>query len=139
MEKIMVVFSSTTMPRSLIDHSIELAKRKQAKLIILDVRDRAMSEKVAALTENIGFMGEKVVRDLKKDIAHERCDIIFRKLSTIEEAMKKEQIPYEIVIAKGPFAENIAKVAREKKVKTILCQRREHLPEGAPDFEVIHV
>jgi nucleotide-binding universal stress UspA family protein len=139
MENVMVVFSSTDIAKKLIDRAIRLARDKKARLIILDVRDREMSEKVGELTENIGFMGEKVVRSLKKQISHGRCDVIYKKLSILEDAAKKEGIPYDIVVERGPFIESILRVAKTKKVKTIICQSREAVPSPRDGFEVIQI
>lgn len=139
MENVMVVFSSTDIAETLIERALGLATDKQARLIILDVRDRDMSEKVGELTENIGFMGEKVVSSLKKQISQGRCDVIYKKLSILEDAAIKEDIPYEIVVERGPFIESILKVAKTKKVTTIICQTREAVPTAKDGFEVIHI
>jgi hypothetical protein len=139
MENIMVVFSSTDIPRELIDRSIVLSKEKDAKLIILDVRDRGMSERVGDLTENVGFMGDKIVQNLKKQISHGRCDVIYQKLTIIENAAKREGIPYEIVVERGPFVESVLRVAKKKNVKTIVCQSREPLESRSSGFEVIQI
>jgi nucleotide-binding universal stress UspA family protein len=139
MENIMVVFSSTDIPRELIDRSIALSKEKEAKLIILDVRDRGMSEKVGELTENVGFMGDKIVSNLKKQISYGRCDVIYQKLIIIEDAAKREGIPYEIVVERGPFVESILRVAKKKNVKIIVCQSRESLESHGGGFEVIQL
>ena len=134
----MVVFSSTDISEKLVDRAVTLAKDRDARLIILDVRDRAMADRVADFTEDVGFMGEKVVSMLRKEISQERCDVIFQRLSIIEEKAKKNNIPYEIAVEKGPFIESVLKVARRKNVKTIISQRREEalVEEG---FEVIQV
>ena len=134
----MVVFSSTDISEKLVDRAVLLAKDRHARLIILDVRDRAMADRVADFTEDVGFMGEKVVSMLRKEISQERCDVIFQRLSIIEEKAKKNNIPYEIAVEKGPFIESVLKVARRKNVKTIISQRREEalVEEG---FEVIQV
>jgi nucleotide-binding universal stress UspA family protein len=139
MESIMVVFSSTDISEELVDYGVNLAKKRRAKLIILDVRDKEMSERVGEITENVGFMGEKVVGLLKKEISAGRCDVIYKKLSTIGEMADKSGIPFEIVVERGPFTDSILKVAREKKVKTIVCQRRETVSGGKGSFEVIQV
>ncbi|GBE18034.1 MAG TPA: universal stress protein [Euryarchaeota archaeon] len=139
MENIMVVFSSTDIPQDLIDRSIALSKEKGAKLIILDVRDSGMSEKVGELTENVGFMGDKIVQNLKKQISHGRCDVIYQKLTIIEDAAKREGIPYEIVVERGPFAESILRVAKKKNVKTIVCQSRESIGSHSSGFEVLQL
>jgi hypothetical protein len=139
MESIMVVFSSTTIPSKMVDYSIDLAKKRHARLIILDVRDKRMSEKVGALTENLGFMGEKVVSGLKKDISQKRCEVIFKKLSIMEEKAKENNIPYEIIVEKGSFIKNIIKVAKNKKVKTIICQEKDKLLAKHEGFEVIQL
>jgi nucleotide-binding universal stress UspA family protein len=139
MENVMVVFSSTDIAEKLIKRALSLARDKQARLIILDVRDQEMSERVGELTENIGFMGDKVVRSLKKQISHGRCDMIYKKLSILEDAAKKEEIPYEIVVERGPFIESILRVAKTKKVKIIICQSRETVPKVRDGFEVIQI
>ncbi len=136
MNNIMVVFSSTDVPEGLVDQSLALAEKKNSRLIILDVRDREMSQRVAELAGNVGFMGEKVVGRLKKEISNERCDIIYRKISIIEEKAREQGIPYEIVVERGPFAKSIIKVAKKYNVRTILCQRRDH-ELGKGDFEII--
>jgi len=132
----MVVFSSTDISWEQIERAVELAAKRHAELVILDVRDKAMSERVADMAENIGFMGEKVVGELRKDISHERCDVIYKKLTAIEELAKKKGVPYEIVVEKGPFVDSIMRVARKRRVKTIVCQRRDRAL-GKEDFEVI--
>ena len=134
----MVVFSSTDISEKLVDRAVTLAKDRDARLIILDVRDRAMADRVADFTEDVGFMGEKVVSMLRKEISQERCDVIFQRLSIIEEKAKKNNVPYEIAVEKGPFIEGVLKVAKKKNVKTIICQKREEalVEEG---FEVIQV
>jgi nucleotide-binding universal stress UspA family protein len=135
----MVVFSSTDISEELVDFAVNLAKKRLAKLIILDVRDKEMSERVGDITENVGFMGEKVVGLLKKEISSGRCDLIYKKLSKIGEKADKSGIPFEIVVERGPFADSILKVAKEKKIKTIVCQRREPVLGGKDSFEVIQV
>src|SRR3990172_5290589 len=101
----MVVFSSTDISEKLVDRAVLLAKDRHARLIILYLMDRAMADRVADFTEDVGFMGEKVVSVLRKEISQERCDVIFQRLSIIEEKAKKNNIPYEIAVEKGPFIE----------------------------------
>jgi len=138
MEKIMVVFSSTNIPESLVNKAITISKKKEAKLVILNVRDKKMSERVGNLTENMGFMGEKVVGMLKKDISQERCDVIFQKLSILESRAQENNIPYEIVVKKGPYIEGVYKTAEKKNITILICQKKD--PKFRDDdFEVIRV
>jgi hypothetical protein len=136
MESIMVVFSSTDIPDELIENAVKLAKERKSSLVILDVRDKKMSERVGYLTENLGFMGDKVVGRLKKEISNERCDVIYKRLSILEQKANKNNVPYEIVVEKGPFIDSVVKVARAKKVSTIIGQDVEKLPK---EFKVIRV
>jgi hypothetical protein len=91
---------------------------------------------VGYLTENLGFMGDKVVGRLKKEISNERCDVIYKRLSILEQKANKNNVPYEIVVEKGPFIDSVVKVARAKKVSTIIGQDVEKLPK---EFKVIRV
>jgi hypothetical protein len=138
MESVMVVFSSTDIPEELVDFAVNFAKEKSANLIILDVRDKEMSEKVGDLAEDLGFMGEKVVGLLKKDISHGRCDVIYQRLSVIERKARESDVPYEIIVERGPFVDSIVRVTKKMDVKTVLVQKRDRTL-GGEDFEVIHI
>lgn len=138
MDNILVAFSSTDVSEELLDKAINLAKKKKGKLILLDVRDKEMSEKVGELTENFGFMGDKVIGELKKDISHGRCEVIYQKLSTLTERLKKSGVDYEVVVEKGPFEKSVKKVSKEKNVKTVLHHKRGWLPWGE-ELEIIEL
>jgi nucleotide-binding universal stress UspA family protein len=139
MNNIMVVFSSTDIPKKLIDRSIKLAKERDGKLIILDVRDKVMGERVADITENLGFMGDKVVRTLRKQITQERCDVIFKKLSVVEDLAKKNNIPYEIIVEKGSFEKGVHKIARAKDVNLIIAQKSDKIPGSWKNIKIMKI
>jgi len=84
-------------------------------------------------------MGDKIVQNLKKQISYGRCDVIYQKLTIIEDAAKREGIPYEIVVERGPFVDSILHVAKKKDVKTIICQSREELQSRGSGFEIIQL
>jgi hypothetical protein len=136
MERVMVVFSSTDIPEELVDFAVNFAREKNANLIILDVRDKEMSERVGDLAEDLGFMGEKVVGLLKKDISQGRCDVIYQRLSVIEQKAMKSKVPYEIIVERGPFVDSIVRVTKKMNVKTVLVQKRDRTL-GGEDFKVI--
>ncbi len=140
MENILVAFSSTEIPENLIEYSVRLAKKKGAKLIILDVRDKKMGERVAELTENVGFMGEKVVDVLAREITHSRCSVIYKRISSLEALANENKIPHEIIVAKGPFMESVFKTAEQKNVKTIILHRKEKLDQNeSAAYQIMHV
>lgn len=129
MENIMVAFSSTEIPENLIERSVNLAKKRGARLIVLDVRNKKMGEKVAELTENVGFMGDKVVGVLAKEITQSRCGVIYRRISSLETLANEKDVPYEIIVAKGPFGKSVLQTADRKNVKDIILHRKEKLDQ----------
>ena len=66
-DTVLVAFSATSIHRKLVMRALDVAEKNNAKLIILSVRDKNIAEKVAKMTKNHGFLGEKVVEKLKEE------------------------------------------------------------------------
>jgi len=64
----MVVFSATHISDKMADYAIETAVKEKARLIILDVRGANMSGRVTRMTENVGFLGKKILGQLQDEI-----------------------------------------------------------------------
>ena len=139
MKTIMVVFSATHISDKLADYAIEMAWREKARLIVLDVRGINMSGKVTRMMEDVGFLGKKVLDQLQDEIKGMRGTVILRALRNIQQKAQKRGLETEFIVAKGPYIENILRVARDKKVGTIIVQKR--IPESTQEvpFEVIYV
>jgi len=139
MKTIMVVFSATHISDKLADYAIEMALREKARLIVLDVRGINMSGKVTRMMEDVGFLGKKVLDQLQDEIKGMRGTVILRALQNIQQKAQKRGLETEFIVAKGPYIENILRVAREKKVSTIIAQKRISESTQEVPFEVIYV
>ena len=117
---IMVAFSATSIHKELAKRALDMTQEKNAKLIVLSVRDRNITEKVAKVTQNHGFLGKEIVKDLMKDIKKDRDELISERLSRIGEEAEKRSIDYETLQLKGDFVENVADVAGKYSVDTVL-------------------
>jgi nucleotide-binding universal stress UspA family protein len=140
--ELLVAFSATAIHKELAMLALDLAAKDNAKLIILNVRDRNIAEKVAQLTHDRGFLGEKVVERLKADIKADREEIISKRLAKLEKEAEKRGIAFETIRVKGPFVEMVVEVAQRYNADAILVEKRgkiaDDLKKNAP-CEVIAV
>ena len=121
-DTVLVVFSATSIHRELAMRALDVAEQNNAKLIILSVRDQNIAEKVAKMTKNHGFLGEKVVEKLKEDIVKDRDEVISRRLEVVEKDAKKRGISFETVRAKGDFIKKVVDAAEKRGVDVILME-----------------
>lgn len=140
--KILVAFSATSINKKLAMQALDLAAKDKADLIILSVRDMNIAEKVARLTHDLGFLGEKVVERLEVDINADREEVISKRLARLETEAEKRGIAFETIRVKGPFVETVVEVIPRYNVDTILVEKRakivDDLKKNAP-CEVIAV
>ena len=140
--KILVAFSATSINKKLAMQALDLAANDKADLIILSVRDMNIAEKVARLTHDLGFLGEKVVERLEVDINADREEVISKRLARLEKEAEKRGIAFETIRVKGPFVETVVEVIQRYNVDTILIEKRakivDDLKKNAP-CEVIAV
>ena len=140
--KILVAFSATSINKKLAMQALDLAAKDKADLIILSVRDMNIAEKVARLTHDLGFLGEKVVDRLEVDINADREEVISKRLAKLEKEAEKRGIAFETIRVKGPFVESVVEVIQSYNVDTILVEKRakivDDLKKNAP-CEVIAV
>ena len=140
--KILVAFSATSINKKLAMQALDLAAKDKADLIILSVRDMNIAEKVARLTHDLGFLGEKVVDRLEVDINADREEVISKRLARLETEAEKRGISFETIRVKGPFVESVVEVVQRYNVDTILVEKRakivDDLKKNAP-CEVIAV
>lgn len=140
--KILVAFSATSINKKLAMQALDLAAKDKADLIILSVRDMNIAEKVARLTHDLGFLGEKVVDRLEVDINADREEVISKRLARLEKEAEKRGISFETIRVKGPFVETVVEVVQRYNVDTILVEKRakivDDLKKNAP-CEVIAV
>lgn len=140
--KILVAFSATSINKKLAMQALDLAAKDKADLIILSVRDMNIAEKVARLTHDLGFLGEKVVDRLEVDINEDREEVISKRLARLEKEAEKRGISFETIRVKGPFVETVVEVIQRYNVDTILVEKRakivDDLKKNAP-CEVIAV
>ena len=135
----MVVFSATSISENIARFAIDRASKENARLILLDVRDRDISRKVSLMTGDTGFMGSKVVDQLQKAIKDQRGRLIKEALKKIEEQAREKGIEIEIEILKGPSADKIMKIAKSKGVSTLIVQNRLKETHFEAPFEVIRL
>ena len=138
MKTIMVVFSATQISDKMADYAIETAVQEKARLIVLDVRGANMSGRVTRMTENVGFLGKKILGQLQDEIKETRGEVILKALQSIQEKARKRGVETEFIVVKGPYIENILRLAKEKKVSTIIAQKRIPTSDQEASFEVIY-
>ena len=119
-DTVLVVFSATSIHRKLAMRALDVAEQNNAKLIILSIRDKMVAEKVAKMTKNQGFLGERVVEKLKEDIIKDRDEVISRKLGAVGKEAKMRDIVFETMRMKGNLIENVVNTSKEYAVDIIL-------------------
>ena len=117
---VLVAFSATSIHRKLAMRALDMAEQNNAKLILLSVRDKNVAEKVAKMTKDQGFLGEKVVEKLKEDIIKDRNEVISKRLGMLEKEAEKLGIDFETVIVKGNFVEKVIETVNKYGVDALL-------------------
>jgi len=139
METIMVVFSATSISEKVANFAIDRAVKENARLVLLDVRDRDISRKVSQMAGDMGFMGSKVINQLQKEIKDQRGKLIKKALLRIEEQAREKGVEIEVEVLKGPSADKIIKIAKDKGVSTLIVQKRIKETHLEAPFEVIRL
>lgn len=121
-DTVLVAFSATSIHRKLAMRALDVAEQNNAKLIILSVRDKNIAEKVAKMTKNHGFLGERVVEKLKEDIIKDRDEVISRRLSMIEKEAEERGLAFETLRVKGDFVKNVIEAVEKYDVDVILLE-----------------
>jgi len=137
----MVIFSSVTLSKKLADCAIETALQEDSKLLMVEIRSRRVSKKVALMTEERGFMGKEVVDRLEREITRERLDHIGRQVKELEARAKKEGVTTEKITLEKASINKILEIAREKNVSVIIAEKRlERIADSeSVPFEMIRV
>jgi len=117
---VLVAFSATSIHRKLAKAALDMAEEQNARLIILNVRDRNMAEKVARITKEKGFLGRAVAEKLAADIKRDRDELISHRLGIVEEEAAKRGIEFETVKVKGDFVEQVIEAAQMYGVDVVL-------------------
>lgn len=141
MRCVMVIFSSVTLSKKLADCAIETALQEDSKLLMVEIRSRRVSKKVALMTEERGFMGKEVVDRLEREITRERLDHIGRQVKELEARAKKEGVTTEKITLEKASINKILEIAREKNVSVIIAEKRlERIADSeSVPFEMIRV
>ena len=121
-DTVMVAFSATSIHKKLAMQALDVAVRNNAKLVILNIRDKNIAEKVARVTKNHGFLGEKLVEKLKEDIIKDRDKVISKRLAMLENKAEDRGIIFETVQVKGDFVENVVNIAEKYDTDVILLE-----------------
>jgi hypothetical protein len=137
----MVVFSSVTLSKKLADSAIETALQEDSKLLMVEIRSRKVSRKVALMTEERGFMGKEVVDQLEREITRERLDHIDQRVKELESRAKEGGVETETIILERASIKKILEIAREKNASVIIAEKRlKKIGEGeSVPFEMIRV
>lgn len=117
---VLVAFSATSIHRELAKAALDMAEENNARLIILNVRNKNVAEKVARVTKNHGFLGRDVVEKLAADIKKDRDELIAHRLGKVEEEASRRGIEFESVKVKGDFVENVREAAEKYMVDVVL-------------------
>lgn len=117
---VLVAFSATSIHKKLTKAALDIADENNAKLIILNVRDKNVTQMVANITKNQGFLGRDVVEKLAEDIKKDRDELIVHRLSIIGEEASKREIEFEIVQAKGNLPKKVVETANTHAVDVVL-------------------
>ncbi|MEW6380540.1 MAG: universal stress protein [bacterium] len=139
METIMVVFSATQISDKIASYAIEMALQKKARLIVLDIREANMSGKVSRMMEDVSFLGRKVLDQLREEIKEKRGEVILKALHSIQQKAREKGLETEFIVIKGPYIDNILRLAKEKQVSTIIAQKRISTSLHEAPFEVIYI
>ena len=121
-DTVLVAFSATSIHKKLAMQALDVAVRNNAKLVILNIRDKNIAEKVARVTKNHGFLGEKLVEKLKEDIIKDRDKVILKRLAMLENEAEDRSIIFETVQMKGDFVENVVNTAEKYDIDVILLE-----------------
>lgn len=138
-ETVMVVFSATQISDEIANYAIETAIKRKARLIVLDVREANMSGRVGRIMEDVSFLGRKVLDQLKEEIKEKRGEMIIKALHGIRQKAQEKGVETEFIVVKGPFIDNILRLAKEKKVSTLIVQKRVPASFREAPFEVIYI
>lgn len=138
-ETVMVVFSATQISDKIADYAIETAIKRRARLIVLDVREANMSGRVGRIMEDVSFLGREVLDQLKEEIKEKRGEMIIKALHCIRQRAREKGVETEFIVVKGPYIDNILRLAKEKKVSTLIVQRRITASLKEAPFEVIYI
>jgi len=117
---VLVAFSATSIHKKLAKAALDMAEENNAKLIILSVRDKNVTQMVAKVTKDHGFLGRDVVEKLAEDIKKDRDELIEHRLARIEEEAERRGIEFETLQVKGNFNKNIIEVAEKYAVDVVL-------------------
>lgn len=139
MNTIMVVFSATSISEKIARFAIQRAEEEKARLILLDVRDQDISRKVGQMAGDIGFMGDKMIEELQHEIKAERGRLIEKALKNIEDQARERKIETETLVLKGPSADEILRIARDKGVSCLIVQKRVSGTDMEAPFKVINL
>lgn len=133
---VLVAFSATSIHRNLAKAALDMAEEQNARLIILNVRDKNMAEKVARISKDKGFLGRDIVEKLAADIKKDRDELIAQRLTRVEEEAVKRGIEFETVKVKGDFVEQVIEAAEMYGADVVLISSKAERIQTEVDAEV---
>ena len=124
MDKILLILSTTRKSDRCIKEAVEIASKKNARLIILFVVDYEVPQKIFdSLTEE-GWIGGKTTENLFNAVLDEYSVQGKEKILEIEEAAENRGVDYKSVIKRGTFLDVALSIAEKEQVGLIIVTRR---------------
>jgi nucleotide-binding universal stress UspA family protein len=139
---VLVAFSATFIHMGQAKKALDMAEKNKAKLIILSVRDKNISQMVANVSKDHGFLGRDVVKKLTDDIKKDRDELIDHRLGLVEKEAVKHGIDFKTVKIKGKFEDSVFLISKKYDVDLIIIEASNKHFSGlndAKNYEIITV
>jgi len=109
--------------------ALRSAKERREGVVLCLVVDREISNAVASQLADVGFLGEKLLQNLRETMIGEYRTRGLGHLRDLEEQARGLGLAVETVVADGPFLDAVVNVARQHDVDRIVVARtdRPHL------------
>lgn len=117
---VLAVFSGTDVDPALFNRALEAANREHGRLVLLDVRHRQQTDRLAEYLEAESPLGRATVRALQRSVKQQRSRAIETALESLADEGRRRGVEVAILEEKGALAETVRRVVRELGVTTVV-------------------
>jgi nucleotide-binding universal stress UspA family protein len=122
---VMLVLSPTRRNPKSVDLAISLVENTKRLLLAVFIIDTKVADAISGRIVDIGFLGDKVSRQLEDAILREYEERGRRELAEVKDRAQALGLKCQLVIRRGGFVDECLKIAREKQVEDMVVSRAE--------------
>lgn len=124
MKNILLILSTSRTSQKAIEHAVGLAKKENAKLVVLYIIETELTNELFDKFTDIGFIGDKPSTQLTEAIMKEYRQRGYEEMGKVQIRAMEENVDFDAITTQGDFVEKSLEVIERYKIETAIAIKR---------------